>query len=137
MRRCCSWFISAVEDLCNLIEGLLDLMVNMREFMRFIIKNLKDFNGDVSFVIIDCTLGNRKEGRDDRNRFCDSGGVRFRNVATQTAVVFGGWSYIPAILTMKCPGGTFCGLVVDDQFGVGWQKGMPVEVMCALEVCVG
>ena len=51
--------------------------------------------------------------------------------------MFGGWSNIPAVLTMKCPGGTFCGLVVDDHFGAWWQKGMLVEVVCALEVGVG
>ena len=37
-----------MEDLCNFIEGLLDMIVDMREFVWFIMQHPKDLHSEVS-----------------------------------------------------------------------------------------
>ena len=75
----------------------------MWELMGFIMEDPKELHSQISNIVMDGTLGNRKESGDDGDGVGDANRMCFGNVASEAAVVFGGWSYIPAVFTMECP----------------------------------
>ena len=60
----------------------------------------------------------------------------FWHIATEAAVVFGGWSYVPAVFSMKSRRGALSGFVVDYHFGAGGKQGVLIEVVGPMEVCL-